>query len=323
MKNSYQQLTYEQRCQIFTLNKRHLSQREIAQEIGVNQSTISRELRRNKGGCGYRFKQAHTLAVARRKDACGPTKMTPQIISLIESKIRIDWSPEQISGWLLTEKDVQISHETIYLHIWSDKRAGGDLYEHLRRQGKKYNKRRNGTSGRGHIPDRQCIETRPNIVDEKSRVGDWEIDTVIGKNHQGALVTIVERVTKMTLSAVIPNKSASEVTRATIQLLEPYKEIVRTITADNGKEFSGHRKISQALNAQVYFAHPYASWERGLNENTNGLIRQYFPKNTNFRRVSPAQVNYVVRKLNTRPRKTLNFKTPYQALYDHRMECRQ
>ena len=196
MKNSYQQLTYEQRCQICTLNKRGLSQREIAQEIGVSQSTISRELTRNRGERSYRFKQAHQLALTRRRSTYGPTKMTPGAVSLIESKIRINWSPEQISGWLLAEKHIRISHETIYLHIWSDKRTGGNLYAHLRRQGKKYNKRRNGKSGRGQIPDRQCIETRPGIVNEKRRVGDWEIDTVIGKNHQGALVTLVERVTK-------------------------------------------------------------------------------------------------------------------------------
>lgn len=207
---------------------------------------------------------------------------------------------------------MSISHETIYLHIWDDKQSGGILYKHLRRQGKKYDKRRNGKSTRGHIKNRVGIEERPEVVEERSRLGDWEIDTVIGKGHQGALVTIVERATQKVLCAQVSGKTEVEVTKATIALLKPYKEYVHTITADNGEEFSGHEKIAKSLDADVYFAHPYSSWERALNENANGLLRQYFPKSTNLKLVSQAAVRKAVRRLNNRPRKTLGFKTPNQ-----------
>ena len=312
MKKQYQQLTYEQRCQIYTLKKTGFKQRAIADELGIHQSTVSRELSRNSGDRGYRYKQAHRKATERRKAACKVTKMTPSMVRLIISKLRLEWSPEQISGWLKTTDDKSISYETIYLHIWDDKRSGGDLYKHLRRQGKKYDKRRHGKSTRGQIKNRVGIEERPVIVDARERLGDWEIDTVIGNGHQGALVTIVERATRKVLCAQVASKTAAEVTKATIALLKPYQDHVHTITADNGKEFSGHEKIAKALDAEVYFAHPYSSWERGLNENSNGLLRQYFPKGTNLKLVSQAEVTKAVNRLNTRPRKTLGFKTPNQ-----------
>ena len=318
MTKEYSQLTYEQRCQISVLIKRGDSQREIADAIGVSRSTISRELARNTGGKGYRHKQAQEKADQRRKDAVEPSKMMPEMISLVESKLRLDWSPEQISGWLLDDQELLLSHETIYLHVWTDKKAGGELYKHLRRQGKKYDKRRNGKSTRGQIKNRVSIDDRPEVVDDKSRIGDWEIDTVIGKGHSGALVTIVERVTNFTVSAQVNSKSAADVTEATITLLRPFKDVVHTITADNGKEFAYHEKIGKALSAKIYFAHPYSSWERGLNENTNGLLRQYFPKGTNLKNVTQLEVRRAVNRLNSRPRKGLEFKTPGQLMNDHR-----
>ena len=318
MTKEYSQLTYEQRCQISVLIKRGDSQREIADAIGVSRSTISRELARNTGGKGYRHKQAQEKADQRRKDAVEPSKMTPEMINLVEAKLRLDWSPEQISGWLLDDQELLLSHETIYLHVWTDKRAGGEFYKHLRRQGKKYDKRRNGKSTRGQIKNRVSIDDRPEVVDDKSRIGDWEIDTVIGKGHSGALVTIVERVTNFTVSAQVNSKSAADVTEATITLLRPFKDVVHTITADNGKEFAYHEKIGKALSAKIYFAHPYSSWERGLNENTNGLLRQYFPKGTNLKNVTQLEVRRAVNRLNSRPRKGLEFKTPGQLMNDHR-----
>jgi len=317
MTKSYNQLTYEQRCQIYALKKSGFSQRQIAKNIEVNQSTISRELARNSGGKGYRYKQAQDKAERRRREAIKPTKMLLSTIELIEAKLRLQWSPEQISGWLLETEELLISHETIYKHIWADKQLGGDLYKHLRRQGKKYEKRRNGKSTRGQIKDRVSIDERPEIVDEKTRIGDWEIDTMIGKNHSGALVTLVERVTNFTLAAQVNSKSADDVTAATIALLKPIKDQVHTITADNGKEFSFHNQISQALDADVYFAHPYSSWERGLNENTNGLLRQYFPKKTDLKNVSQEEVDQAVAKLNARPRKGLDFKTPLELMSEY------
>ncbi len=315
----YQQLTYEQRCQISALNKRGNSQREIAETVGTSQSSISRELARNKGERGYRYKQAQEKSVQRRRAASKATKMTSKMISVIEIKLRIEWSPEQISGWLLEECEELISHESIYLHIWTDKRAGGDLYRHLRRQGKKYDTRRNGKSTRGQIKNRVSINDRPKVVDDKSRIGDWEIDTVIGKGHSGALVTIVERVTNFTVCKQVNSKSAAAVTQATIELLRPLKDVVHTITADNGKEFAYHEQVSEVLGIEYYFAHPYSSWERGLNENTNGLLRQYFPKKTDFKKVTQGSVRRAVKRLNNRPRKNLDFKTPADLMAEHRV----
>ena len=318
MMRTYQQLTYEQRCQISALKKSGCSQRKIAETIGTTQPTVSRELTRNTGARGYRHKQAQERTEQRRAEASQPTKMTPDMITVIESKLRVEWSPEQVSGWLLNAQELLISHESIYLHIWADKQAEGDLFTHLRHQGKKYNKRRNGKSTRGQIKNRVSIDDRPQVVDDKSRIGDWEIDTMIGKGHSGALVTIVERVTKFTVSTRVNSKSAADVTQATIALLKPFEDVVHTITADNGKEFAYHEQISKALSTKVYFAHPYSSWERGLNENTNGLLRQYFPKNTDFKKVAQIEVRRALRRLNSRPRKDLDFKTPAQLLNDHR-----
>ena len=308
---TYKQLTYEQRCQIEALKKSGISQQCIATLICVSQSSISRELSRNTGERGYRHQQAQRKSVERRQATAKPHKMTAELIDEIEDKLLIRWSPEQVSGWLLLNQNISISHERIYQHIWADKAASGQLYKKLRRHARKYKVR--GSSGKtrsGQIKNRVSIDERPGSVDEKIAVGDWEIDTVIGKNHSGALVTIVERVTLFTVSARVNSKRAKEVTAATIALLMPFKSLVRTITSDNGKEFAYHEHIAAALECDFYFAHPYHSWERGLNENTNGLLRQYFPKTTDFKAVSSKVVMLSVNQLNNRPRKTLAFKTP-------------
>ena len=315
--STYTQLTYEQRCQIYALIDTDFTQAQIADIIGVSQSTISRELRRNKGKRGYRFQQAQNKTDRRRCSASKAIKMTPEMVELIESKLREEWSPEQISGWLLEEHQDLISHETIYQHIWLDKKSGGDLYTYLRRHGKKYQPRGKKLAGRGCIKNRVSIDERPKVVDRKSRIGDWEIDLVIGKGHSGALVTIVERKTSFTVSTRVDGKSADIVTAATIALLMPYKDAVLTITADNGKEFAYHEKMTKALDAPVYFADPYCSWQRGLNENTNGLLRQYWPKATNFKEVKQKEVASVIVKLNNRPRKKLGYKTPSELMDKH------
>jgi IS30 family transposase len=217
---------------------------------------------------------------------------------------------------------VSISHERIYQHIWQDKRRGGKLYRHLPQSGKR-RKKYGSKDKRGQLANRVSIEERPKIVDEKSRLGDWEIDTVIGKNHQRALVTIVEQVSKFTLIEKVDNKQSDTVTAATITLLKPYQgDKLFTITADNGKEFAGHEKIAQALDLKVYFAHPYSSWERGVNENTNGLIRQYFPKGSCFEGITEADVGKVMERLNHRPRKTLNYKTPFEVFFENSYRMR-
>jgi IS30 family transposase len=308
---TYKQLTYEQRCQIEALKKSGISQQAIAMIITVSQSSVSRELSRNTGLRGYRHDQAHRNSIERRQATAKPYKMTAELIDEIDDKLFLKWSPEQISGWLLVNQDTCISHEIIYQHVWADKAAGGDLYKNLRRRARKYKVRgSNGKTRSGQIKNRVSIDERPIVVDEKSRVGDWEIDTVIGKNHSGALVTIVERATLFTVSMRVNSKRAKEVTAATLALLTPFKGLVHTITSDNGKEFAYHEKIAAGLECDFYFAHPYHSWERGLNENTNGLLRQYFPKSTDFKTVPANAVKQSVDQLNNRPRKTLAFKTP-------------
>jgi IS30 family transposase len=315
---TYKQLTYEQRCQIYALSKTGMSQNKIAKQLKVSQSTISREFSRNTGKRGYRFKQAQASTDTRRLSACKAIKMTTTTIELIESKINEKWSPEQVSGWLREDQGIGISYETIYQHIWSDKQRGGHLFKHLRRKGKAYQSRsKDKQAGRGFIKNRISIDERPHVVDDKSRIGDWEIDLVIGKGHSGALVTIVERQTSFTVSTRVDDKSAKTVTAATIALLAPYKAAVLTITADIGKEFAYHEKMTENLQCDVYFADPYCSWQRGLNENTNGLLRQYWPKSTDFKKVSQSAVQDVIVNLNDRPRKKLNYKTPAKLMAEH------
>ena len=315
--NQYNQLTEGQRYQISALLKAVTSQKEIALILGVSPSTISRELERNTGKRGYRSKQAHIKAERRRQEADKTIKMTFAVVTLIETKIQLDWSPEQVSGWLAKEENIRISHERIYQHIWTDKRQGGELFKHLRQSNKKRKKQYGSKDKRGQIRNRISIEERPEVVETKTRIGDWEIDTVIGKNHKGALVTIVDRVSKFTLIKKVDSKQAKVVTEATVTLLTPYLDKTHTITADNGKEFAGHEILSEQLETNVYFAHPYASWERGLNENTNGLIRQYFIKGSSFENITSEEVETVMNKLNHRPRKTLNYETPYAVFFNN------
>jgi len=312
MPHGYHHLAYDQRCQIYALKKSGLSQTEIAQSILADQPTISRELNRNKGQKGYRHKQAHTKATKRRYQASAtPRKMTDAIIPILEQMISEDqFSPEQVSGRLKITHGVSISHEWIYLHIWNDKRNGGTLYSNLRRCGKKYNKRGGKTAGRGLIPNRVGIENRPPEVANKLRVGDFEGDTIIGADHRGAILSLVERKTKVTKLHLLSGTKAEETALAMIKKLEPLKDLVFSVTTDNGKEFAQHEKVSEMLDTKFYFAQPYHSWERGLNENTNGLVRQYFPKGCDFTKLTQEQVLEVENKLNNRPRKTLGYRTP-------------
>jgi IS30 family transposase len=313
----YSQLAIEQRYQIYAFRKAGKTLEAIGQEIGYSESTVSRELKRNKGLRGYRPDQANQLARDRKSKAEKSVKMTKKLKITIEELIRKDWSPEQISGYLRIYKNIKISHERIYQHILADKKNGGSLYKHLRTKSKRYKKRYGSTERRGSILNRKSIDERPKVVDEKSRIGDWEVDTVIGKNHKGALVTIVERVTKLTLIAHVPQKTAACVGHAMIKLLLPFKSSVCTITSDNGKEFAYHEQVSKIINSDFYFAHPYSSWERGLNENTNGLIRQYLPKKSCMKEISQENVNSIMEKLNSRPRKALNFDTPLNYFYNN------
>jgi IS30 family transposase len=314
MARGYRHLTYEQRCQIDILKTRGDSPSETAKVLGVHRSTIIRELRRNSEGEAYKLEEAERKAQNRRKRPSA-RKLSPNMIIIIEEKLKLSWSPEQISGWLKKQGEKHVSYETIYKYIWADKRKGGLLYKHLRHSGKKYNRRSKGTSGRGCIPGRIDIKERPKIVEEKTRLGDWELDTIIGAEHQGAIVSMVDRATKLTKLAKVPQKKADEVRNALVKRLSPIRKFVHTLTADNGREFAYHQSVSRALQADFFFATPYHSWERGLNEHTNGLIRQYFPKGTNFNHISEEEIEQVERLLNNRPRKVLNFETPMEAFF--------
>lgn len=310
---TYTQLTRGKRYQIRALLKAGFSQSQMAFYLKVHKSTISREIKRNQGHKGYRPVQAHEKAMVRRYAAAKRIKMTPAMIELINHYICRDFSPEQVSGSLDREHALSISHETIYKHIWSDKRSGGTLYKHLRRSNRKHRKRYGTKQSRGRIKGRVSIDLRPAVVDAKSRIGDWEIDTITGKNSKGYLVTVVERKSKLTLITRVPDRQSDEMAKAIIKLLRPYKDSVLTITADNGKEFTRHKKISKSLKADVYFAHPYHAWERGLNENTNGLLRQYFPKKLDFCTIDDKSIQHAMERLNNRPRKTLGYATPNEV----------
>jgi len=310
---TYTQLTREQRYQIYALKKMGHTQSEMAQVLEVERSTICRELSRNTGERGYRPKQAHEKAMQRRAKA--KTRIGAGDWKVVEEKLRQDWSPEQVSGWLKRQAGLRISHEWIYQHVLADKRAGGELYKHLRCH-KKRRKRYGSHDRRGKLPHRISIEERPPLVDQRERLGDWEIDTVTGKNQQGALVSIVERKSRYIVLRPIERRQAELVKQATLSGLQPFVNRVHTITSDNGKEFAEHVQIAEALQADFYFAHPYAAWERGTNENANGLIRQYFPKRSDFLLLTETLSVSVSNKLNHRPRKCLDFKTPFEVFFD-------
>jgi IS30 family transposase len=309
---SYSQLTQTQRYQIYSLKKTDCNQTKIAEIVGVDKSTISRELRRNKGQKGYRPKQAQRMAEERRHKA--HCRLTFSQWAVVEGLLNLKWSPEEISGWLKKYFQIRISHEWIYQYIWNDKKQGGKLYQQLRCQ-KKYRKRSQTGEKRGKIPNQTSIEERPAIVEARERLGDWEGDTIIGKRKQGAIVTLVDRKSRLLRMGLVAHRTKDAVKEAVIDLLKDFP--VHTITFDNGKEFAEHEVMANALNADIYFAHPYSSWERGTNENTNKLIRQYFPKKTDFRNLTDFEIKFVENQLNYRPRKCLAFEQPMVFLKNH------
>ena len=311
---TYQQLTQVQRYQIYALKRAGHNQTEMAALLNVHKSTISRELRRNSGKRGYRPKQAHGLALKRREAKASP-RLCPDDWNRVDALIRKEWSPEQVSERLLDEGGPAVSHEWIYQHIYADKQAGGTLHTHLRCR-KKRRKRYGSYDRRGHIPDRVSIEERPTIVEQRQRIGDWEGDTVIGKRHQGVILSLVERKSLFTVLGRAARKTSSEIRWQIRQAFRNLKDRVNTLTVDNGREFAEHKGIADDLDADVYFAHPYASWERGTNENTNGLIRQYFPKSRDLSTITNAEIRFVSDRLNHRPRKRLGFKTPFEVFFN-------
>ncbi len=311
-------LTLEERFKIETLDQAGLNASKIAIELGRHKSSISRELTRNSIDGIYKHNNAQKLT-RQRKSSCGRTKLTDDNWTFVRALLYLKWSPEQISGWLKENPGIgfYISDQWIYEYIRNNQGDGGDLYTQLRREGRPY---RNGKFRpyRGKIKDRVGIEERPEIVERRIRIGDWEVDSVIGKLNKSSLVTLVERVSRYTVIIRVNSKEAEIVAKAIIKRAKSLKLPPKTITEDNGTEFADHKKIAEALGIDFYFTHPYSSWEKGTNENTNGLIRQYFPKGTDFNHITEEAILLVEHELNNRPRKCLNFKNPAEILEQNR-----
>ena len=313
----YTQLTQDQRYQIYALAKAGCNQSLIASLVRVHKSTISREFKRNTDQCGYSPQQAQQMALRRRMERASRPRIHPALWLVAEALIREQWSPEQIAGRLKAEHGLSISHERLYHHIYTDKRNGGTLHRNLRCQKQRRKRYGSGRVRRGHIPSRRCISERPVEVELRERIGDWEGDTIVGQGRRQAIVSLTERYSRFTLLHKVERTTASAVSAAVIRKLRPLAEKVMTLTTDNGSEFTLHREIAAALKADYYFAHPYASWERGLNENTNGLVRQYCPKKSDFSHFDQKDIQAIANRLNHRPRKSLNYKTPFEVFFQN------
>ena len=314
---SYKHLTLKERYQINAY--RHTkTQKEIAKIVGVHPSTISRELKRGRGRIGkdYWLMDSHNKSVVRQieKSKTSNLKLTKDTIKLIKKYLKIQYSPEQISATIKTKHQLEISYVTIYKYIYVNRLSEGNLYKQLRHKGKRRTKY--GSKRKSRIKDRVSIHKRPKIVEEKKRIGDFEIDTIIGAGKKGAIVTMIDRKS-MYLKLSIPcGKNSKVVANEIVRLLHPFKKKIHTITTDNGLEFAQHKTISKSLQCDFYFCDPYSSWQRGLNENINGLIRQYIPKGSSFENITKKQIRQIENKLNRRPRKSLGWKTPYEVFHE-------
>ena len=282
---------------------------QIADLLSRSKSTISCELRRNAGSRGYRPKQACELSLQRAKGSRNAALVAPWVKAQATALLELQWSPEQIAGKL------PVSHETIYQYVYADKASGGKLWKNLRCQKQKRKRYAGGLDRRGQIPNRRPLSERPLHIEDRKQVGHWECDTVIGANHKQAIVTVVERKSGYAVMAKVSNKTSDLVGAAIIKVLKPFQARVKTLTYDNGKEFCGHVEIDQALGSTVYFARPFASWERGSNENFNGLLRQYVPKVRAMANITDEEIRMIENRLNNRPRKRLGFKTPAEVFH--------
>ena len=308
------QLTSEQRYTISVSLQNKIAKGKIAKMIGVDRSTLYRELKRNSTSNGeYHWSSAQKNADYKRKNKQKKKRIDEKIIAIVKDKLTTEqWSPEQISG-RLAPQGIHISHETIYRIIRLDKRQGGTLYTHCRHR-LKHRKRPVGGSIK-HIPNRVSISERPKEANGK-RKGDWEMDTIVGKGNNGAIVTLVERSTGLLIMRLLPyGKQPKELAQMVCEILAPFKGNVLTITTDNGLEFAQHEMISKKIGAAIYFADPYSSWQKGAIENANGLIRQYIPKSTDFSTLTQQQIIEYETKINNRPRERLGFKTPHECYY--------
>ena len=305
----YKHLSREERYQIYSLRLAKQTISEIARLLGRHRSTISRELRRGRGLRGYRAEQACSKASERAKKSRNARRVDAKVWADVSFYLGLQWSPEQIASKL------EVSHESVYLHVYANKAAGGQLHKNLRSQKPRRKRHLSGRDRRGQIPNRRPISERPEHIEQRRQVGHWEGDTVIGAAHKQAIVTLVERKSGFAVLAKVSNKTTDLVRRAIEIKLKPLCSRVKTLTVDNGKEFADHQAVDQALGIQTFFADPYCSWQRGSNENFNGLLRQYIPKKRRMETVSEEELTMIENRLNHRPRKRLGFKTPHEVFH--------
>ena len=321
----YEHLNIDEREVILKMRAQQASMQEIGRQLGRSKGTISRELLRNVSSTrDYKPHLAQRYYEKRRKASKEPYRLEEdaRLSEYVQEKIRKYWSPEQISGRLRDGHRINISPVTIYNWVYRNRDEGGEFYKYLRQSHKRRRKRRAGEDRRGQMPDRRMIDERPDVVNERNRIGDWEGDTVEGAKGSGFFGTYVDRKTRYTVAVKVDDKSADTVTKATLEAMKKLPpEKVRTMTFDNGKEFAGFKELERGLNMTGYFARPYHSWERGTNENTNGLLRQFFPKGMDFSRVDQSALDKAVELLNNRPRKCLNYRTPTEVFWSEPMRC--
>jgi len=321
----YEHLSIDEREVILKMRAQQASMQEIGRQLGRSKGTISRELLRNVSSTrDYKPHLAQRYYEKRRKASKEPYRLEEdaRLSEYVQEKIRKYWSPEQISGRLRDGHRINISPVTIYNWVYRNRDEGGEFYKYLRQSHKRRRKRRAGEDRRGQMPDRRMIDERPDVVNKRNRIGDWEGDTVEGAKGSGFFGTYVDRKTRYTVAVKVDDKSADTVTKATLEAMKKLPpEKVRTMTFDNGKEFAGFKELERGLNMTGYFARPYHSWERGTNENTNGLLRQFFPKGMDFSRVDQSALDKAVELLNNRPRKCLNYRTPTEVFWSEPMRC--
>jgi len=306
---TYKHLSQAERYQIHALMKAGHNQSQIAKVLDRSKSTISRELSRNTGSRGYRPKQACEMSADRAQNSRNANTVPAWVNDQAQLLLQLQWSPEQIASKL------PISHETVYLRVYADKAQGGTLWKNLRCQKQKRKRYAGGRDRRGQIPNRRPLSERPLHIEARRQVGHWECDTVMGANHKGAVVTMVERKSGYAVMAKVSNKTSELVSSAIVDKLQPLAARVKTLTFDNGKEFARHAYIDEKLQSTAYFARPFASWERGSNENLNGLLRQYVPKKRAMSTVTDEEIRMIQNRLNNRPRKRLGFKTPSEVFH--------
>ena len=312
---NYRQLTPEERYMLAALRRQGLNQAEIARSLGRHRSTVCRELHRNATHADGRYRAftAQERTNGRRSRSRRNQRFTAQDFSLVDRLLCRQWSPEQVAGYLDRTGQLEISHETIYRHVWRDKKQGGLLYTHLRGARKRRRKRYGSYDSRGRLAGKRMISERPAAVEGRRQPGHWEVDTVMGAGSKDCIVSLVERKTGLLLIGKLAERTAAALNRRAIHLITRHGGPFKTITADNGTEFHAYQRIEERAGVTFYFARPYHSWERGSNENANGLLRQYLPKGVSMAGLSQQQCNAIARKLNTRPRKRLGFRTPLEC----------